>query len=167
MTTVSIEATDITQVEADAMIVTATTIGFQGDCINPAVEGLTGKMFFDQISWRTDLYDGLTVHAPATGEHKGRFRSVLFVIDDVRRPLDVLVAIALQEADRLRQMHVSLPAALRTMAGRYEHTAQEIADAIARGVREFVSYWPTQVQHITVTAHIDLKDYMSYQLQGL
>jgi O-acetyl-ADP-ribose deacetylase (regulator of RNase III) len=167
VTTVNVEDRDITQIEADALIMAANTLGYHGGAIDQAVQRVSGGVFFDQIKWNPELADGQIIYVSATYEHGGQFRDVIFMIDNSQQPLSQLVLAALQTAEHLHLAHVSLPA-FRTgrMAGYYERTIEATADALVEGIKDFVASEPTYVQRVTVAVYHNrpLKTYVHNRL---
>lgn len=170
MTTVSVENADITQIETDAMIMAVNTLGYRGGAIDQAIYRVSGTVFFDQIDQLPDLADGQIIYAPVPCVHNGKFRDVIYMIDNLQQPLDQLVRAALQTAEELHLAHVSLPA-FRTgaMAGQYERTLEATADALIKGIKDFVASEPAYVQQITVAIYHNraLKTYVDDCLREL
>jgi O-acetyl-ADP-ribose deacetylase (regulator of RNase III) len=155
MTNVKVQQGDITKVSADALITAINSGGMWFGGIDGAIQRCSGQMFHSQAA-SARLNDGDTVFARATQQHRGAFRAVLFVVDDLRRPLSQIVEIALKAADQEGVANVTLPA-LRTgvMAGAYERTPQEAVAQIGIGVRNFVAGRPRSVRQITFVVYND------------
>jgi len=155
MTEVIVQEGDITKVSADALITAINSGGMWFGGIDGAIQRCAGPMFHNQAA-SASLSDGVTVFAQATQQHSGAFRAVLFVVDDLRRPLSQIVEIALKAADSAGVASVTLPA-MRTgvMAGEYERTAQEAVAQIGIGVRNFVAEEPRSVRKITFVVYND------------
>jgi len=154
MTHVEVLSGDITQVSAEALITAINSEGMWFGGIDGAIRRCAGGVFHSQAALNP-LSDGETVFAPSERKHGGSFESVLFVVDDLRRPLCDIVAIALQEAERLRLSSVTLPT-IRTgvMAGIYEPTVRAALDEMATAILQFVATSP-QMRQISVVVYND------------
>jgi O-acetyl-ADP-ribose deacetylase len=155
MTTATVVAGDVTKVRADALITAINSGGMWFGGIDGAIQRCANNMFHAQAA-AARLQDGATVFAQATSRHSGAFRDVLFVVDDLRRPLSQIVRLALDEAERQRLTSVTLPA-IRTgvMAGVVERTAQEAVTQLGIGVRGFIDTNPRHVKTITFVVYND------------
>lgn len=153
---------DITKVPSDALItaVNSSQMWFGG--IDGAIQGCAGNMFHGQAA-RTPLIDGEAYLTPALAEHRGRFGSVLFVVDDLKRPLREIVGAGLLAAEKHKFTRVSLPT-LRTgvMAGAYEPTVQAALDETVAAVEGFKASGPWYLQELTVVVYRDpqIQDYL-------
>lgn len=155
MTRVNVLSGDITSVKADGLITAINSAGMWFSGIDGAIQRSSGGMFHSQAQAAMPLSDGSVIFAPATGDHNGQFGSVVFLVDDLRRPLCELVTAGLQEAERQGLASILLPT-IRTgvMAGSYE-TVEEALNGMAVAVREFVASNPVNVQQITFVVYGD------------
>lgn len=153
---VTVESGDITRVAADVLVTAINSGNMWFGGIDGAIQRAAGQMFHSQAS-RVRLSDGATVTARARGQHGGAFKDVVFVVDDLKRPLSQIVEAGLKAADAAGATSVTLPA-LRTgvMAGAYESPAEAIAQA-GIGVQNFVNSRPEHVRTITFVVYNDAK----------
>lgn len=151
---VTVKRGDITEIPADMLITAINSDGAWFGGIDDAIQRVAGPMFHNQAA-AVRLRDGDTVLAKANGSHGGAFRDVVFVVDDLRRPLSQIVEASLKAADEAGATSVTLPA-LRTgvMAGEYESPLQAIAQA-GIGVRKFVGARPAHIRRITFVIYND------------
>jgi O-acetyl-ADP-ribose deacetylase (regulator of RNase III) len=155
MTRVDVLSGDITQVNADGLITAINGAGMWFGGIDGAIQRSAGNMFHAQASAAMPLSDGQVLFAPALHSHNGRFGGVVFLVDNLERPLSELVLAGLQEAERQGLARISLPT-LRTgvMAGVHE-TIDEALNEMAVAVREFVASDPVNVHVISFVVYND------------
>lgn len=158
MTTISVQSGDVTTVASDALITAINPGGMWFGGVDRAIMRSAGSRFHDIAMRSMPLTDGQIVHATAPVIVPNDcmppvltvFRSVLFVIDSLQRPLDELILPVFQEADRLGLRTLSMPM-MRTgvMAGVYE-TPREAVYKVASAVNQFVASRPRFVEEIKV-----------------
>lgn len=158
MTKVSVVDGDITQVKADALITAINSGGMWWGGIDGAIQRVSGNMFHAQAAAKMPLQDGQTVFTPAPLLHNGRFDNVIFVVDELQRPVGQLVRAALDEAEARSLATVSIPT-LRTgvMSGAYESHGDALS-GLALAIDEFVRTNPSHVQEITVVVYNNAVD---------
>ena len=89
---------DITQIPADALMTAINSGGLWFGGIDGAIQRVAGNMYHNQASQAAPLNNLQTVVARGSGKHKGKFRDVVFVIDDLKSPLDKVVYAGLEAA---------------------------------------------------------------------
>lgn len=153
MTHVEVLDGDITRVEADGLITAINSGGAWFGGIDGAIQRCAGDTFHAKAAAER-LVDGKAIFVPSSN-HSGSFRGVLFVVDDLQRPLRGIVTAALREAEEQQLRSVTLPT-IRTgvMAGAYEPTVQAALDEMAHAVREFVATSP-QMERICFVVYND------------
>ena len=151
---------DITQIEADAMITAINSGGMWFGGLDGAIQRSSGSMFHGQAQAAMPLTDGQVVYAPEQGSHNGRFNAVLFVVDDLRKPLYDLVTIALEGAMRRELTSVNIPT-LRTgvMAGVVE-PRNEALISLANAINDFVEKNPGKLDEINIVVYSNEGDRM-------
>jgi O-acetyl-ADP-ribose deacetylase (regulator of RNase III) len=154
MTRVEVLSGDITRVKADSLITAINSGGMWFGGIDGAIQRCAGDIFHAKAA-AEKLTDGKTVFASSDHFHGGSFKSVLFVVDDLKQPLREIVTAALREAERRQLSSITLPT-IRTgvMVGVYEPTAQAALDEMAIAVRQFVATSP-QMERITFVIYND------------
>lgn len=104
------------------------------------------------------LKDGQTVVAKGDGHVlKGAFKNVVFVVDDLHRPLREIVYNGLKAASDAGFAKVSLPTIrMGVMLGKVEKSVDEAVSEMASGVRKFMADHPkTSVEDITFVVYND------------
>jgi O-acetyl-ADP-ribose deacetylase (regulator of RNase III) len=154
-TQITVLGGDITRVPADGLVTAINSGGMWFGGVDGAIQRVAGNMFHSQAA-RASLVDGNVIYAGTTGPHGGAFNNVIFVVDDLQRPLRDLVTLALQEAENRHLTHVTLPA-MRTgvMAGVVEKTPALAIEAMVEAIKTFVESNPTYVAQITVVIYGD------------
>ena len=154
MTHVNVFNGDITQYEAAGLITAINSGGLWFGAIDGAIQQSAGKMFHYQALAAMPLSDGQVVFAPASDGHGGRFGSVVFVVDDLKRPLREIVAAGLREAERRALDSVTIPM-IRTgvMLGAHEPTVGTALDEMVLAVREFLATSPVNPQRISLVVY--------------
>jgi O-acetyl-ADP-ribose deacetylase (regulator of RNase III) len=138
LTTVNVVDGDITQIQADALITAINSSGMWFGGVDGAIQRSSGFMFHSQAQTAMPLSDGQVVYAPERGSHNGKFDAVLFIVDELQKPLYDLVTLALEAAVNHELMSVNIPT-IRTgvMAGVHEPRSQALSD-LARAINDFV-----------------------------
>lgn len=151
---------DITQIKADAMITAINSSGMWFGGLDGAIQRSSGSMFHGQAQAAMPLTDGQVVYAPEQGPHDGLFDAVLFVVDDLSRPLYDLATIALEGAVRRELTSINIPA-LRTgvMAGVVEPRREALA-SLANAINDFVHKNPGKLNEINVVVYSNEGDRM-------
>jgi O-acetyl-ADP-ribose deacetylase len=134
MTKISVIEGDITQVDADALITAVNSGGMWFGGIDSAITRVAGDMFHSQIMQRAPLNDGDGIYAGSITTHGGAFKDVIFVIDELSRPVETIVLTGLELAVDNELKSVTIPT-IRTgvMAGVRETRAEALialADAV-------------------------------------
>lgn len=153
MTNVSVFSDDITQVKADALITAINSSGLWFGGLDGAIQRSSGTQFHAQAQAAMPLEDGQVVYAPAQGANNGAFEAVLFVVDELQRPLRELVTAALEEAVKHELTTVSIPA-IRTgvMAGVFEPRQKALVD-LGVAINDFVEKNPDKLVAINVVLY--------------
>lgn len=127
---------DITQIPCDGLVTTINSFKDWNGGVDRAIYGAAQGQYHSK-PWNMELQDGQAILARKTEDHGGKFRDVLFMVDDLKKPLGYVVYQALTEADRAGLTSVNLPA-MRTgaMAGRMESEDQAVS-AMADAIKQF------------------------------
>lgn len=150
---VAVRSGDIGAVEADALItaINSSRAGFGG--IDGVIMRRSGTHFHAHAAKR-HLEDGdafLVAGPPAPGS----FRHVVFVVDDLKRPLAHIVLAGLQVATHAKCKTVSMPAIrMGVMRGMFERSDAVAAAELAFGIREFTRN-PGSVKELNVVVYQD------------
>jgi len=158
---------DIAQVPADALI---TAIGSSGQWyggVDNAIKAVAGEMFHHQATMALPFGDRRALLATGGPANRGKFKNVLFVVDDLNRPLNEIVMRALRAADAFQMSTVTLPA-IRTghALGEYEPTAQLAVQRLIQGLRDFKVSNPRKVRSVRFVIYNDPQT-VSLLTQGL
>ena len=169
MTTVNVISGDITKVTSSALITAINPEGMWFGGVDKAIYRSSDDMFHDQASAAMPLRDGQIIFAPKTGEHGGKFDSVLFVVDSLATPIYDLLMPVFKEADRLALSSISVPT-VRTgvMLGVCE-SKDEAIGSLAETIADFVMHKPVNIQEINVVVYNSPADLQQLQdlLKGL
>lgn len=155
MATVSVFNGDITKTPGNIItLINSEGMWFGG--VDGAIIRAAGNMYHEQAAAAHPLKDGKTVVARKTTKHRGPFRDVIFVIDDLQQPLSALVLAGLQAAEEAGLDTVNLPAMhTGVMLGVKEKTLDQTADEMAKGIRQFLATKPKKVQTINIVVYND------------
>lgn len=156
VTSVSVMSGDITQVEAEGLMTAINSGGMWFGGIDGAIQHTAMDMFHSQAREAMPLTDGEVIFARAMDGHKGRYGSVLFVVDDLERPLHEIIMAGLNEAEEQKLTRITLPT-IRTgvMAGVYEFSVQAALMEMVLAIMNFRDTNPVNVQHITIVVYND------------
>lgn len=127
---------DIAQIEADALITAINSGGMWFGGIDGVIQRAAGDHFHRQAA-KTYRKDGMTIVARglegtigemAEGKkNRSKFKNVVFVVDDLRKPLTEIVLSGLKAADEAGYKVVSLPTIrMGVMAGVVESPDEAI-----------------------------------------
>jgi O-acetyl-ADP-ribose deacetylase (regulator of RNase III) len=154
---------DITRVPADALITTVNSGKVWEGAVDRAIYAQAGRYFHNQVLELEPagmFQDGskvLTRPVDGTRAPNTVFRNVIFVIDDLRRPLRdiILRGLNMTEHDSAIQ-HVTLPL-LRTgvMARFAAVTGENPLEELGAALRTFVNSPVASVRRITVVVYND------------
>ncbi len=135
--TVSVQMGDITRVPADGLITGVNSEGMWAGGVDGAISRAGGGQFHQQAQSLIGGQTGQVQIATTRQAHQGAFKNVVFVVDDLNKPLyDVLTA-GLEAADKAGMQSLSIPAMrLGVMKNVGGTEAEKIAD-MARAVRDF------------------------------
>jgi O-acetyl-ADP-ribose deacetylase (regulator of RNase III) len=136
--TINILQGDITKIptQAIATLINSGKMWFGG--ADGAIMRVAGNAYHD-VPNRRVLKDGDVIVAKFQRMHQGKFNDVIFVVDDLKRPLGELVEVALDAAYNGGYTSISFPA-MRTgvMAGAYEPTARDAAMQMVAGMKRSI-----------------------------
>jgi len=158
MFNVTVSNGDVTQTSCDALITAINSGGLWWGGIDSAIMRCAGDMYHRQASRQQPLIDGQVVVARGTNDHLGKFRDVIFVVDDLKRPLQEIVLAGLNQAEAEGYTSVALPS-LRTgvMKGAFEKTVEDALMQTATGVLLFESSDPSP-QHVQLVQVVVYND---------
>lgn len=149
---------DIAQVSSDAIITAVNSEGMWAGGIDGVIMRVAGGFFHAQAQKALPLKQGDTVVAlGATHEHRGAFKNVVFVIDDLRAPLGEVVENGLGAASLAGFASVTLPTIrMGVMLGAVEKSTAEAIDQMVSGVKRFLRENPdTSIQSLSFVVYRD------------
>lgn len=140
---------------ADALITAINSGGLWFGGIDRAIQGVAGDTFHQQAEDSAPLTDGQTIFARGGPENRGNFKNVVFVVDDLTKPLNELVTSALLAANTEGCKMVTLPA-MRwgVMRGVIEKTLTEWASEIKEGI-EAAKKLKVKIRSLTIIIYND------------
>ncbi len=157
-TKVKVVIGDIAKISADALIAPINSGGVWCGAIDDVIRESAGNQFHKQAREAVPLKDGQTVIARAQSAYlKGEsFGDVVFVIDDLLRPLREVVTAGLKAADAAGYKSVTVPTMrLGVMLGTVEKTAAQAINELAIGATAFLAGNPKAVKLITFVVYRD------------
>lgn len=138
---------DITQIPADALITAINSGGLWFGGIDRAIKNVAGSMYHNQAAKAFPLEDLQTIVARKRGKHNGKFKDVVFVVDDLESSLIEVVYTGLERASNEGYQHLLVPAIrMGVMAGAIEKTPQETIEKMALGVRKFLGKYANKTK---------------------
>jgi len=153
-TVVSVVGGDIATIKADALITAINSGGLWLGGIDGVIQRCAGGMFHCEAS-RFKLVDGMALVAYATGQHSGMFKDVVFVVDDLHKPLRDIVAAGLKKADKAKFKSVTLPTIrMGVMLGAVEKDAAEAAREMAVGIQSVLGTFQN-IETVTIVVYND------------
>ncbi|MBU6501073.1 MAG: macro domain-containing protein [Patescibacteria group bacterium] len=153
MTKIEVVSGDIARVESDALITAINSGGMWFGGIDGVIQRAAGELFHQQAA-NAKLVDGEAIVARGGNRNSGKFKNVIFVVDDLTRPLHQIVLAGLRTAETSGFSSVSLPTIrMGVMLGVVEKTPQQAVSEMVHGVNIFLSENPKSVQNITVVVY--------------
>jgi O-acetyl-ADP-ribose deacetylase (regulator of RNase III) len=154
-TSVSVISGDIAKIQSDALITAINSGGLWFGGIDGVINRVAGNHFHSQAESAMPLTDGQTVVARGNG-HSSRaaFGNVVFVIDDLKRPLHEIIYNGLKAASDAGFKSVSLPTVrMGVMLGVVEKSEHEAVAEMAKGVKSFLTESPNSLNNITFVVY--------------
>lgn len=158
MSKVLVVSGDIAKVSTDALITAINSEGLWFGGIDGVIKRVAGSLFHSQVMAAMPLHDGQTIVALKQGRaHGGAFINVVFVVDDLRRPLHEIVYDGLKAASDAGFKSVSLPTIrMGVMLGVVEKSTKEAVEEMAEGVKKFLAEnLHTSLENITFVVYND------------
>jgi O-acetyl-ADP-ribose deacetylase (regulator of RNase III) len=143
---------DIFHEPADAMVLAVNSTGIWNGQMDAAVMQAIGSSYHGELQAAMPLTDGDVVVAQGQPNIAPAFERIIFVIDDLVRPLDQIVGAGLRKAEDLGFAKVTLPTLrMGNMAGKYR--SEDAISALVRAINGFVKDNPKQVQEVRVVVY--------------
>lgn len=149
---------DLTQTTCDAIITAVNSGGWWFGGIDGAIQRVAGDLFHSQVRSALPLEHGQTVVAKSNGStHRGNFKNVVFVIDDLHGPLSQVIYNGLEAASKAGFKSVCLPTIrMGVMLSVVEKSREEATDEMLLGVAQFFGENPkTSIDHVTFVVYVD------------
>lgn len=155
--TVEITEGDITRIDANAIITPINSEGSWFGGIDNAIYAVAGEHFHNQARGKTleDLNAVFAQGKRGMRWNRGSFDNVIFIIDDLKSPLNKVVEAGLFSADYNGMKEVLIPA-MRTgvMLGAVESNIDEVANKIITGIRNYFRENPdSTIEKITIVVY--------------
>lgn len=159
MKRVTVVSGDISKVKADALITAINSGGVWFGGIDGVIGRVAGNLFHSQAGNKMPLRDGQTVVAYGNINNRGAFANVVFVVDDLERPLHEIVYDGLKAASVAGFTTVTLPTVrMGVMLGVVEKSTEQAVQEMAKGVKRFLDdYSATSIKSITFVVYSDQK----------
>ncbi|MBI4175774.1 MAG: hypothetical protein HY518_01090 [Candidatus Aenigmarchaeota archaeon] len=157
-TQIYLEEGDITQIPADAMMAAINSFGEWQGGIDRAIYRVAGERYHSQARKAMPLHDLQTVIAKGDrSRHRDQFNDVVFVVDDLRNPLDMVVYSGLEAAHQEQYGSLLIPAIrMGVMTGAVEKTPIETVAKLGEGILEFLrTYTETNLKDVTFVVYRD------------
>ncbi len=158
MTEVKVISGDISQVEANALITAINSAGLWFGGIDAVIKRSAGNLYHDQAARKMPLPLGRALVAYG-GKHDNmrKFTNVVFVIDDLNRPLHEVIFDGLVAASAAGFNTVTLPTIrMGVMLGVVEKSREEAVNEMQKGVNDFLEKFPeTLLKEITFVVFRD------------
>lgn len=163
--TITITPGNIVLEPADGLMTLINSSGLWFGGVDEAIQGVAGNQFH-QLATRQmphTVQQGAVIFADGSRiQHRGAFRHVVFVIDDLQLPLKDLVKAGLETVYARGLSSVSLPM-MRTgvMAGMVEKTPEEVAFQMAEAIKQAADAHPNEVLEIKIVIYADGRAWQS------
>jgi O-acetyl-ADP-ribose deacetylase len=129
---------DMTQLPVDAIMTVINSGGMWFGGIDGAIQRVAGNQYHSQAASRMPLRNLDVVVAKGRGSHRGQFKDVIFVVDDLQSPVNDVIYKGLEAANDEGYETLAIPAVrMGVMAGAVEKTPKETVSKIALGMKSF------------------------------
>jgi O-acetyl-ADP-ribose deacetylase (regulator of RNase III) len=158
MTQVSVALGDISREKVDCLITAINSSGLWFGAIDRVLQDIAGDAFHSHLRKAMPLKDGQTVVVDHNGFRRGgAFANVVFVVDDLQRPLHEIIREGLLAASVAGYKSVAIPTIrMGVMIGVVEKSTEEAIDELAKGVKGFLVESPsTPIKTIRFVVHSD------------
>lgn len=149
---------DISGIPSNALITAINSGGMWYGGIDRVIQRNAGEAFHSQAAAAMPLKDGQTV--VARGEsfpNKAMYENVVFVVDDLERPLNEIITAGLRAADEAGFESVSLPTIrMGVMLGTVKKTTEEAVHEMVKGLIAFQESELKSVKTITFVVYNDV-----------
>ncbi len=136
--TVNVISGDISRVNSDAIITAINSGGMWFGGIDGVLKRAAGDYFHNQASAAMPLEDGMTVVARGGNVTNLPFQNVIFVVDDLKQPLEIIIFLGLKAARDAGFKAVTLPTIrMGVMLGAVEKSRLDTVSAMVNGVNLF------------------------------
>jgi len=151
---------DITQISTDAIMTAINSGGLWFGGIDRAIQGVAGDYYHSQAAAQMPLKDLQTIVAKGGDyyQNRGKFKDVIFVVDDLRHPVDDIVCAGLDSAHKEGYKTLLIPAIrMGVMAGVVEKTPLETVSKIRKGVDRFMEKYngTTKLENLVFVVYKD------------
>ena len=108
--------------------------------IDGAIQRVAGNFYHSQAAKAMPLINLQTIVAKGNKyQHRGQFNNVVFVVDDLKSPLNKVVYTSLETASNEGYQHILVPTIrMGVMNGIVEKTPEEAISKMALGITEFL-----------------------------
>ena len=146
---------DITQISADALMTAINSGGLWFGGIDGAIQRDAGDLYHRQVAQQTQLRDLQTVVAKGSGNHRGKFKDVIFVIDDLQSLLARVVYAGLEAASNEEYTSLLIPTIRMGVMAGVRETPEQAIRGMADGLSEFVGAYSgkTNLRDIKVVVY--------------
>lgn len=144
---------DILHVAADAMVMTVDSAGKWRGQLDAAFMKSTASAYAGELQSHMPLRDGDVIVVENPGYFAPAFDRIIFVVDELVRPLSSLIGFGLTEAEKLRLRKVTLPPLRIDTSHRLKH--EDPLEQISRAIINFNRRGGKYVQEIKVVVHND------------
>jgi O-acetyl-ADP-ribose deacetylase (regulator of RNase III) len=154
--TVRVLSGDIAKVEADALITGINSGGMWFGGIDRVIQREAGDHFHQQARAQT-LEDGRAIVARGPHTSDASFKNVVFVVDDLSKPLHQIIHAGLTAANDAGFSKVSLPTMrMGVMRSATGQTQAETTRDMVQGIREFIQATPQpNLREISIVVYND------------
>jgi len=150
---------DITQTPIDAIMTAINSGGMWFGGVDGAIQRVAGNHYHNQASNSMPLKELQTIVAKGDSQyHNGQFNDVVFVVDDLRKPLNEVVYAGLEAAHNSGYKTLAIPAMrMGVMAGVVEKTPVEVVSKIKQGFDSFLDKYGevTDLKDLTFVVYQD------------
>jgi len=134
--TVNVISGDISRVNSDALVTAINSSGAWFGGIDRVIQRVAGNHFHNQADALMPLSDGQTILASGNGT--SQFQNVIFVVDDLKQPLEIIIFLGLKAARDAGFKAVTLPTIrMGVMLGAVEKSRLDTVSAMVNGVNLF------------------------------
>lgn len=157
-TSIAVQDGDITKIPANALVTAINSGGMWFGGIDGAIQRAAGNLYHAQAQQAMPLYDLQTIVAKGNRtNHQGFFDNVVFVVDDLKSPLDSVLYKGLEASHNEAYKNILIPTIRMGVMAGVRESPEEAVQKMGEGLKRFMDDYAhkTRLEDITFVVYND------------